>query len=118
MNGSFATSQSVGPNAVLVTQSIVHVEQEDGRTAEIKGEYDIIVTTEGGKQVRFSHPIIVESLPDGYLLKGSNRSPKTFKESEMKKVEVVKFDAAKTTLGLALVGAILAVGVAALVSSH
>jgi len=102
MNGAFVTSQSTGSNSVLVTQSVVHVEKEDGRIEEIKGEYDIIVTNSVGNKFKFQHPIIVESLPDGYLIKGANRSPETFKVREIKKVEVVRPGGVGFTIGYVL----------------
>ena len=110
LNGAFQTSQPAGRNAILVTSSVSHVEAPDGKTVEVKGTYDLILTTKDGKIIQFDHPVMIDKEEDSFLLRGANRGETHVAMTDIEATEVRQFSQTKTMLvaaPVALVGGLL-----------
>ncbi len=84
-------------NTTVMAISTQTVTAEDGTAAEIKGEYDLRLTTTSDQTATFAHPLLVKpNPPDGYIIQGGNRRATQIDLSTIKRVEVSQYSAGKT----------------------
>lgn len=112
LNGHLVQGLGQVGNTRIIGVSVTTVEGVDGRTVQIKGEYNAEVITRGGESSRFEHPVASQLLEPGKLsVKGSNRGEGVYDLSNLKQVDIETVDGVKTAwvmagigLGVAVVG--------------
>lgn len=112
LNGHLVQSLGQVGNTRVIGVSVSTVETVDGRTVQIKGEYNASVVAQGGGATRFEHPVIAQLVDTEKLsVKGSNRGEAVFDLSKVKHVDIETVDSLKSTLAVTGVSLALAVAV-------
>lgn len=111
LNGHLVQALGQVGNTRVIGVSVSTVEAVDGRTVQIRGEYNASVVAQGGGAARFEHPVIAHLVDSDKLsVKGSNRGESVFDLSTVKHVDIETVDSLKTTLvvtGLSLALAVV-----------
>lgn len=97
--GSSTVSTSTGTTtSSIVAHNVQTLVAEDGTAVQIRGDYDLRITTESNKTFTFDHPILVEPIKNGYGVRGGNQTLKNFDVFAIKKVEIGQLDRVKSAL--------------------
>lgn len=97
LNGSFGDTQR-GAGAVLTTRTVTHVQGEDGRMVELKGEYDVVMTLKDGRKVEFEHPVLSAVEGQKLRIRSGNRPEASVLVDDISHIEIVNFDGVATSV--------------------
>ncbi len=98
LNGSNVRNLGQTGNVQLIGITVTPVERIDGRTVEIKGNYDASIVRNDGRTLSFEHPVLSEIVNNTLTVKGSNRGVASWPLADVSRVDVQTYDATKTIL--------------------
>jgi hypothetical protein len=87
-----------------VAVRVVHVRQPDGSTAEIKGEFALLVETTDGEKITFTHPVVAELEGDTLKIAGGDSPERSLPLGSLASAEVRQINGVAVGLGAGLGG--------------
>jgi hypothetical protein len=95
------TSLTAGSNpAPAATGDDIRVLTPDGRVVEVSSDYDLVVRTRDGREIRFDHPVLAEGDEGGLRLRASNLGETRLAYDDIVQVKARQFDGKGTAIAI------------------